>query len=58
MGRRDTHTQCTNEVDTHIGFQDRYVSSFSLHDSFRNASVVYGFKKLQGQSVYSCGNYW
>jgi hypothetical protein len=23
----------------------------------RNASVVYGFKKLQGQSVYSCGNY-
>jgi len=55
MGRSGTHTQCTNAVDSQIGSQAGDVSSFSMHDSFRNAPVGYGLQKLQGQSPLNTG---
>lgn len=55
MGRSGTHTHYTNSVDSQIGPQAGDVSSFSMHDSFGNAPVRYGFSKIQGQGSLNTG---
>lgn len=55
MGRSGTHAQCTNAVDSQIGPHAGDISSFSMHDSFRNAPVGYGFSKSQEQGSLNTG---